>query len=216
MCRQRLERTGSALASDWSALVEGQLVYLESYFRGRVVLGGFDGLVWSSVSPSGGMSSSSALVVATALAAMGVHGLVPRRDIPEADLVDGLGTSEWMRGTRGGTADHGGMILGRTGKLVGVGVFPARVQGEAALPDEYAALVLDSGVVREYDEAVKEETVIAYPLGAFIARELILPQLGKSRAVRECVRYLRDVVPETLELSLAELYRDLGSVASAD
>ena len=32
VCRQRLERTGSALASDWSALVEGQLVYLESYF----------------------------------------------------------------------------------------------------------------------------------------------------------------------------------------
>ena len=135
VCRQRLERTGSALASDWSALVEGQLIYLESYFRGRVALGGFDGLVWSNVSPSGGMSSSSALVVATALAVMGVHGLdAALRNMPEADLVDGLGTSEWMRGTRGGTADHGGMILGRAGKLVGVGVFPARVQGEAALP----------------------------------------------------------------------------------
>ena len=212
ICRQRLARTGSALASDWSALVEGQLVYLESYFRGRVALGGFDGLVWSNVSPSGGMSSSSALVVGTALAAMGVHGLVPRRDMPEADLVDGLGTSEWMRGTRGGTADHGGMILGRAGKLVGVGVFPARVQGEAALPDEYAALVIDSGVVREYDEAVKEETVIAYPLGAFIARELVLPRLGKSHAVRERVRYLRDIAPEPLGLSLAELYWVLGQM----
>ena len=212
ICRQRLERTGSALASDWSVLVEGQLVYLESYFRSRVALGGFDGLVWSNVSPSGGMSSSSALVVGTALAAIGVHGLVPSRDMPEADLVDGLGTSEWMRGTRGGTADHGGMILGRAGKLVGVGVFPARVQGEAALPDEYAALVLDSGVVREYDEAVKEETVIAYPLGAFITRELILPRLGKDRAVCERVRYLRDVVPDSLGLSLAELYRVLGQL----
>jgi len=212
VCRQRLERTGSALARDWSALVEGQLVYLESYFRGRVALGGFDGLVWSNVSPSGGMSSSSALVVATALAAMGVHGLGPRCDMPAADLVDGLGTSEWMRGTRGGTADHGGMILGRPGRLVGVGVFPARVQGEAALPDEYAALVLDSGVGRAYDEAVKEETVIAYPLGAFIARELILPRLGKSRSVRERVRYIRDMAPESLGLSLAELYRVLGQL----
>ena len=212
VCRQRLERTGSTLASDWSALVAGQLIYLESYFRSRMTLGGFDGLVWSNVSPSGGMSSSSALVVATALAALGVHGLVPRRDMPEADLVDGLGTSEWMRGTRGGTADHGGMILGRAGKLVGVGVFPARVQGEAALPEEYAAIVLDSGVVRAYDEAVKEETVIAYPLGAFIARELILPRLGKSRAVRERVRYLRDIVPEPLDLSLVGLYRVLSQM----
>ena len=212
VCRQRLERTGSALAGDWSALVEGQLVYLESYFRGRVALGGFDGLVWSNVSPSGGMSSSSALVVATALAAMGVHGLVPCRDMSAADLVDGLGTSEWVRGTRGGTADHGGMILGRAGKLVGVGVFPARVQGEAVLPDEYAALVIDSGIVREYDEAVKEETVIAYPLGAFITRELILPRLGKDKAVCERIRYLRDIAPEPLELSLAELYRVLGQL----
>ena len=216
VCRQRLEDTGNALAGDWSALVEGQLVYLESYFRGRVALGGFDGLVWSNVSPSGGMSSSSALVVATALAAMGVHGLVPRRDMPEADLVDGLGTSEWMRGTRGGTADHGGMILGRAGKLVGVGVFPARVQGEAALPDEYAALVLDSGVVREYDEAVKEETVIAYPLGAFIARELILPRLGKDRAICDRIRYIRDIATEPLGLSLAELYRVLGQMPKKD
>ena len=208
VCRQRLEHTGSALAGNWSVLVEGQLVYLESYFRGRVTLGGFDGLVWSNVSPSGGMSSSSALVVATALAALGVHGLTPRRDMPEADWVDGLGTSEWMRGTRGGTADHGGMILGRAGKLVGVGVFPARVQGEAALPDDYAAIVLDSGVVREYDEALKEETVIAYPLGAFVARELILPRLGQSRAVR----YIRDLAPERLGLSLAELYRVLGQL----
>ena len=212
VCRQRLARTGSALARDWSVLVEGQLVYLESYFRDRLALGGFDGLVWSNVSPSGGMSSSSALVVATALAAMGVHGLEPHRDMPEADWVDGLGTSEWMRGTRGGTADHGGMILGRAGKLVGVGVFPARVQGEAALPDEYAAIVLDSGIVREYDEAVKEETVIAYPLGAFIVRELILPRLGKSSAMCERVRYIRDITPESLEMSLAELYRVLGQL----
>ena len=45
-----------------------------------------------------------------------------------------------------------------------------------------------------------------------LARELILPRLGKSRAVCERVRYLRDIAPETLELSLAELYRVLGQL----
>ena len=82
------------------------------------------------------MSSSSALVVATALATLGVHGLEPHRDMLTEDLIDGLGTSEWIRGTRGGTADHGGMILGRAGRLISVGVFPACAQGEAILPDE--------------------------------------------------------------------------------
>lgn len=214
VCQERLEQTGSALADDWSVLVAGQLAYVESYFRDHIALGGFDGLVWSSVSPSGGMSSSSALVVATALAAMGTHGLVPRRDMPEEDLVDGLGTSEWIRGTRGGTADHGGMVLGRAGKLVSVGVFPARAAGEAVLPDEYAAVVLDSGIVREYDEAVKEETVIAYPLGAFIARELVLPQLGADLVddFNERIHYIRDLTTENLGLSLPELYRVLAQL----
>ena len=217
VCRQRVEKTGSALADDWSVLVGGQLVYLESYFRDRVALGGFDALVWSSVSPSGGMSSSSALVVATAVAAMGVHGQVPGSDMSEEDLVDGLGTSEWIRGTRGGTADHGGMVLGRSGKLVSVGVFPACAQGEAVLPADYAAVVLDSGIVRQYDEAVKEETVIAYPLGAFIARELILPKLqgtpvctGLRDDFRDRIRFIRDITAENLGLSPSAIYRVLA------
>ena len=207
LCQQRLEQTGSALADDWSVLVEGQLAYVESYFRDRILLGGFDSLVWSSVSPSGGMSSSSALVVATALAAMGTHGLVPRRDMPEQDLIDGLGTSEWIRGTRGGTADHGGMILGRVGKLVSVGVFPARAEGEAALPDDYAAVVLDSGIERQYDESVKEETVIAYPLSAFIARELILPR-WKSAAGKwaDRIHYIRDLTSRNLQFPPAAIF----------
>ncbi len=218
-CRQRLEQTGSALADDWSVLVGGQLVYLESYFRDRISLRGFDGLVWSSVSPSGGMSSSSALVVATAIAAMAVNGLVPGRDMPEEDLVDGVGTSEWIRGTRGGTADHGGMVLGRSGKLVSVGVFPACAQGEAALPDDYVALVLDSGIMREYDEAVKEETVIAYPLGAFITREFVLPRLqgtplfaGLVEDFADRIVYIRDITCENLGLSLPALYQVLAEM----
>ena len=213
VCQERLERSGSALADDWSVLVEGQMAYVESYFRDRTPLGGFDGLVWSSVSPSGGMSSSSALVVATALAAMGTHGLVPRRDMPEQDLVDGLGTSEWIRGTRGGTADHGGMVLGRVGKLVSVGVFPARAQGEAALPDDYAAVVIDSGIERQYDEAVKEETVVAYPLSAFIAGELILPHWeGAAGDWADRIRYIRDLTSENLQLPPATIFELLAQM----
>ena len=113
VCQRRLEETGSAQDHDWSVLVGGQLTYLESYFRARQAFRGMDALVWSNVSPSGGMSSSSALVISTACAALGVNDLLPREDLPESDLVDGVGTSEWIRGTRGGTADHGGMVMGR-------------------------------------------------------------------------------------------------------
>lgn len=214
VCQRRIEETGSAQDHHWSVLVAGQLVYLESYFRQRLVLKGFDALVWSNVSPSGGMSSSSALVVSTACAALGVHGLVPNIDLPEADLVDGVGTSEWIRGTRGGTADHGGMVMGRSGKLVGVGVFPAAPVGEASLPAEYVALVLDTGVPRVYDEAVKEETVVAYPLGVFVVRDLLLPRLRNEAAFqglvsdyKERIHMIRDISEENLGLGVEAIYR---------
>ncbi len=219
VCAERQARTGRSQVDDWAVLVQGMLIFLESYFRGRVRLGGFEGLVWSNVSPSGGMSSSSALVISTACAAMGVHGLDPRRDIPLADLVDGVGTSEWLRGTRGGTADHGGMVMGRAGKLVSVGVFPASPQGEAELPPDYVAFVADSGVPRIYDDSVKEETVIAYPLGTFVVRDLLLPRLqadpefaGLVSDYARRIDLVRDITAANLGLGLAAIYRLLAAV----
>lgn len=209
----------SHLAADWAVLPQGGLIFLESYFRPRLSLQGVDCLVWSNVSPSGGMSSSSALVIATAYAAMGASGLAPRVDMPEEDLVDGIGTSEWIRGTRGGTADHGGMILGRTGRLVSVGVFPARALGYADLPESHAALILDSGVPRVYDEAMKEETVIAYPLGTFLVRQMILPRLAGSAGFSglrpdypERIGYIRDLTCQHLGIGLPQLYQILQAL----
>ncbi len=214
VCSQRKAQTGSALSADWGIMPQGQLIFLESYFRQRKKILEFDALVWSNVPPSGGMSSSSALVISTAYAAMGVQGLLPGQDMPEEDLVDGIGTSEWIRGTRGGTGDHGGMILGRVGKLVSVGVFPARAHGRVPLPAEYVALILDSKVPRIYDEAVKEETVIAYPLGTFMIRDLLLPQLEGTvdfehlvADFRERILFIRDISVANLGLGLPGIYR---------
>ena len=219
VCSERQAKTGNVQVDDWSILVQGQLVFQESYFRGKINFEGFDGLVWSNVSPSGGMSSSSALVISSACAALGAHGLVPREDMPLEDLVDGVGTSEWIRGTRGGTADHGGMVMGKVGKLVSVGVFPAQPQGEATLPDEYVAVILDSGVPRVYDDAMKEETVIAYPLGTFMVKELLLSQLGGKAGFenlvadfRERIVFIRDITEENLGVSLSGVYQLLAGI----
>lgn len=219
VCSERQAKTGEMQVDDWSILVQGQLIYLESYFRGRVDFHGFDGLVWSNVSPSGGMSSSSALVISTACAALGVHGLTPRVDLPVTDLVDGVGTSEWIRGTRGGTADHGGMVMGKAGKLTSVGVFPAEPKGEAVLPDEYVTFAMDSGVPRVYDDAMKEETVIAYVLGTFMVRDMLLPRLqgdpdfaGLAPDYKERIVFIRDVTEENLGIELPALYRLLEGI----
>ena len=217
---RREQETGSAMDDGWGILPQGQLVYLDSWLRlrGRRPRG-LDALLFSNVSPSGGMSSSSALVISTAFAVLGLHGLRPGRDISWEDVIDGVGTSEWIRGTRGGTADHGGMVLGRSGQLVSVGVFPAQNCGSAPLPEEYVAILLDSGVPRIYDEAGKEETVLAYPLGTYLLRDVLLPAMrgapgweGLVPDFRERVEMIRDLTPENLGLTTAQLCELLAMV----
>ncbi len=220
VCTRRERETGNTMDDHWGILPRGQLVYLDSWLRlhGRRPQG-MDALLFSNVSPSGGMSSSSALVISTAFAVLGLHGLRPGRDISWEDVIDGVGTSEWIRGTRGGTADHGGMVLGRAGRLVSVGVFPARDCGSAPLPEEYVAILLDSGVPRVYDEAGKEETVLAYPLGTYLLRNMLLPGRfgtpgweGLVPGFRQRVEMIRDLTPENLGLTTAQLCELLAMV----
>ncbi len=213
LCDEREQATGRAVDDDWQVLPEGQLVFLEGYLRGGPTpLSGFDALAWSNVSPAGGMSSSSALVISTAYAALGANGLEPGSDISQRDLIDGVGSSEWIRGTRGGTADHGGMILGRVGALVKVGVLPASAQGWASIPVHYKAVAFDSGVPRVSDEARKEETVIAYELGTFMVKHLLLPAVlgrpGWESLRPDCtdrIELIRDVTAADLGIDTAQL-----------
>mgnify|MGYP003988043195 FL=1 len=89
ICTKRERETGSTIDTSWSILPQGQLVYLDSWLRGRGrELTGLDAYVHSNVSPSGGMSSSSALVISTAYAALGLYGVVPGKDISWEDAID--------------------------------------------------------------------------------------------------------------------------------
>jgi len=213
LCDEREQATGHAVDDDWQVLPLGQLVFLEGYLREAPrPLAGFDALVWSNVSPAGGMSSSSALVISTAYAALGANGLEPGVDISQRDIIDGVGSSEWIRGTRGGTADHGGMILGRLGEVVKVGVLPANAQGWAPIPSHYKAVALDSGVPRVSDEARKEETVIAYELGTFMVKHLLLPAVqgrpgwgGLRPDYGDRIHLIRDVTADNLGIDTAQL-----------
>ena len=234
VCGRREAETGSVLDAGWGIIPQGGLIFLESYLRdaGRrpgdrsereaAGIGGMDAFSWSNVSLKGGMSSSSALLISTALAALGSHGLDPVVAVGKEVLVDGLGSSEWLRGTRGGTADHGGMVLGSSGNLVSVGVFPARAAGRAQLPAGYAPVILDSKVPRIYNEVVKEETVAAYSVGTFVIRELLLPDLrgesefaGLARNFKERIHLLRDITSTNLGVGLRGICRLLAEVPAS-
>ena len=177
VCARREQETGSSLARDWEVLPQGQLTYLSSRFRRphrRIRRG--------AVEQRPLRRRDVLLLGGGGVDRLRRHGRQRPDplggDVPE-DLADGIGISEWLRGTRGGCADHGGMIMGRVGELVAVGALPTSDEGRVSLPPEYAAVSFDTGVRRRYDEAAKDETVISYPLAVFALRELILPALAR-------------------------------------
>ena len=225
ICRERENRSGSALETGWEILPTGALIFLESYFRPRAALKGFDALVWSNLSPSGGLSSSSALVLSTAYAALGISGLLPGRDIDLESLVEGVGLSEWIRGTRGGTADHMGMVAGCRGKLACIGAMPARVLMRATVPHTYEMVAFDSGVPRLYDETVKEETAMAYPLATFLVRDILLDSLAEKPGwpqlpadMRDRIRFVRDITtsvcPGLTERHIFEILKSVPQITT--
>ena len=76
---------------------------------------------------------------------------------------------------------------------------------------------------RVYDESVKEETVVAYPLGTFYVRDRLLPDMesdptfaGLCTDWRNLIEMIRDISEERLGLSPQAIYRLGGYAGSND
>lgn len=132
---------------------------------------GADLVITGDLPPAAGLSSSSALVVATFLALSAVNDL--RGDpavqnelaTPEAlagylgavESGDSYGTLEGERGvgTSGGSEDHTAILCGRAGALVQYGFRPVRLERIVALPPGLVFAVATSGVAAEKTGAAR-------------------------------------------------------------
>ncbi|MGQ9667288.1 MAG: galactokinase, partial [Anaerolineae bacterium] len=143
-----------------------------------------------------GLSSSSALTVASAMALLDLnHGAMPPMDFAEF-----CAQAEWYVGTRGGIMDHFTSVMGRRGHALfldcrPVGEPPARYHAEwVPLPTQYSILVCDSGKRR------------ANTLSDFNVR-VAECKLGAALLQRRwpAVTHLRDVTPERMGFAPADL-----------
>jgi galactokinase len=101
---------------------------------------GMDALVTSDLPMASGLSSSSALVVACALAFARVNDLAVGR----VRLAHELALAEQFAGTRGGGMDQAASLLSRAGHVSFVSFEPLRVE-YVPFPDEAVVIVVDSG-----------------------------------------------------------------------
>jgi galactokinase len=148
---------------DWSNYARTVALRLARDFPGPWL--GLDLAFAGDLPPAAGVSSSSALVVATALALGDANGLTGRPRYrttirtPE-DLAGYLGAVENGRpfgpfdsgggvGTLGGSQDHTAILCCRPGRLSQYGFNPVRFEGEVPVPDGWVFAIASSGVVAE-------------------------------------------------------------------
>lgn len=139
----------------------------------------------SDLPPASGMSSSSAMIVATFFVLGGVNALAERdayrRDIDGLeDLAGYLGTIENGQsfgdlagdkgvGTFGGSQDHTAILCCRAGWLSQYSYCPVRFERAIGLPDDYTFAVGSSGVVAEKTGRAMEKYNRASLLASVVA-----------------------------------------------
>ena len=187
---------------DWSNYAKAAVLRLQHGCPDRM-LSGMDTVVSGDIPMGAGLSSSSAVVVAMAEAAVALNGL----DVTPQQFVDLCGEGEWFVGSRGGSADHAAIRSGQRGRVSRVGFFPFRIERNVPFPDGLS-LVIANSHVRAAKSAGARHTfnhrVSAYNLAEMILKDRVPLLHG--------LEHLRDVDPGALGVPPAEIYRAMKSL----
>jgi N-acetylgalactosamine kinase len=185
---------------DWSQYVKAAALRLQKKFAAQRLCG-MDMVVSGNIPIAAGLSSSSALVVATAEAMAAVN----RLNTFPSQFVDLCGQGEWFVGTRGGSADHAAIKYGQRERVVKVTFFEFAVEDVVPFPQDYALLVCDSGVKAQKTTNAKDQfnhRVACYRIGTLLIKKFF-PQYAPW------IQHLRDVNTRHLKVPLSWIYKIL-------
>jgi N-acetylgalactosamine kinase len=200
-----------AAQGDWGNYVKAAAFRLQHAFPEQP-LRGMEAAVLGDIPRGSGLSSSSALVVCSAIALAGLNAL----PLEPTTLVDLCGEGEWMVGTRGGAGDHAAMILGRRGMVAHVGFFPCRLLEYVPAPAAHDVVIINS--LRQSEKSRKElsaynQTIAAYGASLLVLKQVLAGELGFARdRLDDLVQHLGDfsLHPEAFPDTL--LYRALKHI----
>jgi N-acetylgalactosamine kinase len=133
---------------DWGnyckAAVQGLLDFHRQKHRDADRFSGFEATFDGDIPVAAGMSSSSALVVLSALIFLASNGLeLHTTPSGRLELADLLARAEQYVGTQGGGMDQTISLMGQSGHAVKIDFFPLRTRS-APLPEKYSVVVADS------------------------------------------------------------------------
>ena len=189
---------------DWSHYARAAFLRLQHECR-EVRLRGMDAMVAGNIPMGAGLSSSSALVVAFAEAAVRLNGL----NVATRDFVDLCGEGEWFVGSRGGSADHAAIRTSRIGHISRIGFFPLRMEGEVRFPPDLRVVIAHSGTRAVKSAGARD--VFNQRVACYAVAEMFLRRGWSAAAGME---HLRDLVPQRLGVRPGDLYRALAHLPS--
>jgi len=196
----KLLREGGLLGH-WSSYVRAAAAYFTNAWGGPDGVRGFDLFVDSQLPQAAGLSSSSALVVASAQAFHRVNG----RTIEARALAEGCGQAEWYVGTRGGFGDQAAIALSKSGHVSHVDFFPMTVDW-SPWPDGYSVVVCHSRVHAQKTanaRSIFNERVATYVIALLWIKHLHPEWVPK-------LVHLRDVL--RLGIAVTDIYRLLKAL----
>jgi len=210
-CHGEFEKRKANPSITWSNYLRAATLYLQhihtradgSFAR---PIRGMDMMFNGNIPRAVGLSSSSAIVVATAEAVVRMNSL----KIGRSELVTHCGYAEWYVGTRGGNADHAAILFAKPSAIVHMTALPFSVE-TVLLPDGYS-LVLANSLIQAKKQAGARSAfnsrVAAYVFG-FMLIQKQFPEYAQR------LQHLRDVNPDKLGVSESRIYQIVRSLPTS-
>lgn len=207
-CHDEFEKRRAETTITWSNYIRAPVLYLQHLHTDQggnfePPLRGMNVMVSATIPRAAGLSSSSALVVASAEACIIINDL----PISGMDFIDVCGYGEWYVGTRGGSGDHSAIKFGKPGCILHITSFPVTVE-TITLPRGYLIVLANSFL--EAKKRVGARDTFNNRVASYIFGFMLIKKSFPQHAER--LRYLRDVTPSRLGVSEAEIYRILKSL----
>ena len=142
---------------------------------------GFDTIIGGTIPESAGLSSSSALVVASALAFLAANTIT----VDKKSLADLLARAERYVGSEGGGMDQAVSLLAEAGKALKIDFFPLRTKA-TPLPDDIVFVVCNSLIRAPKSENVRyayNRRVVECRLAAALLSKAVTQRTGRTITV---------------------------------
>ncbi len=198
-----LQRRLRQSAGHWSFYIEAAIMRLQMEYRQQKLVG-MNLVVSGNIPVAAGMSSSSALVVSTAEAAVALNGL----DVVPRQFVNFCGEGEWFVGTRGGSADHAAMKFGAKGAVSHVKFHDFDLLSRVRFPEDHHLVVCNSFL--QAKKAAGARAIFNSRVGSYLLGIAWIH--AKYPQYAPLVQFVRDICPDHLGVALAQIYRVILSL----